>query len=242
MQVFGMALEVLKCSNCGAKVKIGVGVKSVACSACGRPVRRDDAKSSTVKSVAAPSAAAKAIAAKPVAAGVPGTAKVSVAAKAIATRRGEDDEEVDDEENEEFEWNEECLSELAQERLGEFESLYYDPKIPRDRLKTARNTHNDHLEDNERILVLYDDSEVGGTDDGFIITTDRFAWKNSGSEVMSFLWEEIDPEEIEYTEDGLTVMGEEVHIAHDSADELYATVGEFIIELSTLAAELAAED
>lgn len=161
----------------------------------------------------------------------------------LAVNTGRDDEEEDeDEDEEEFEWSEEGIVEYAMEALGQHDSLFFDPKIPPAKLKAATGIHKRSLARDERVLVLFDDTVFGGADDGFIITTEQFAWKNIMEDPKHFAWDEIDPDEVEWTAEGLTVMGEAVQVSQADGSVMYPALGEFIYEMASMAADLEEDD
>lgn len=148
----------------------------------------------------------------------------------------------DDEDDEDWEWTDENIVAYAQELMGSHDALFYAPKIPADKLKSARATHRASLERDEQVLVLFDDTVFGGADDGFIVTSERFAWKNIMESPKSFAWDEIDADEVDYSEEGLTVMGEAVQISQADGSVMYPALGEFIYEMALEAAEYDDED
>jgi hypothetical protein len=161
------------------------------------------------------------------------TLNVSGAAQKGAVASDDDEEEYD----EEFEWTEEGITEYAQECLGEHASLFFHPKVPKDKLKAARKVHDASLDSDERVLVLFDDTVFGGADDGFIVTVEQLAWKNIMEEPKQFYWSDIDPEQVEWSEEGLTVMDEAIQISQADGSVMYPALGEFIYEMASMAAE-----
>ncbi len=213
-----------------------------------KPVARPGAK---------PAAKADAAAEAPVAKGPGGGKKVNIAGKSAASgsvmaaatsslrnrpAAVEEDEEEDEDDDEEFEWTEENIVAYARECLGEHDSLFYDPNIPGAKLKAARGVHKGTLDRDERVLVLFDDTVFGGADDGFIITTEQIAWKNVMEDPKHFAWDEIDADEVEWSEEGLTVMGEAIQVSQADGAVMFPALGEFIYEMATMAADLEEED
>lgn len=169
-----------------------------------------------------------------------GSVNVAKSAPVAVNRRAQDDE--DEDEDEEWEWTEENIVAYARESLGEHDSLFYEPNIPPAKLKAARATHKATLDRNERVLVLFDDTVFGGADDGFIITTEQLAWKNIADDPKSYAWDEIDADEVEWSTDGLTVMGEAIQVSQADGSVLYPALGEFIYEMASMAAEWEEDD
>ncbi len=169
--------------------------------------------------------------------GAKGAAKGTI--KVALPDAADDDEDEDDED---WEWTDENIIAYAQEMMGQHDALFYAPKIPADKLKSARATHRASLERDEQVLVLFDDTVFGGADDGFIVTSERFAWKNIMESPKSFAWGEIDADEVDYSEEGLTVMGETVQISQADGSVMYPALGEFIYEMALEAAEYDDED
>ncbi len=161
---------------------------------------------------------------------------------AVAVNRSARDDEEEEGEDEDWEWTEENIVEYAREALGEHDSLFFEPNIPKEKLKAARSTHRASLDRDERVLVLFDDTVFGGADDGFIITTEQIAWKNITEDPKHFAWDEIDPDEVEWSGDGLSVMGEAIQVSQADGSVLYPALGEFIYEMASMAAEFEDEE
>ncbi len=168
---------------------------------------------------------------------------MAAAASSLRNRPASVEEDEDEDEDEEdFEWTEESIVALARESLGQHDSLFFDPSIPKEKLKAARGVHKGTLDRDERVLVLFDDTVFGGADDGFIVTTEQLAWKNIMEDPKHFAWDEIDADEVEWSEEGLTVMGEAIQVSQADGAVMYPALGEFIYEMASMAADLEEED
>ena len=148
----------------------------------------------------------------------------------------EAEETEEEEEGETFDWTEENITAFAQESLGSHDSLFFEPKIPAKKLKSARTMHADTLEHDEKVLVLFDDTVFGSAEEGFAITTDHFVWKNILEDPNALLWTEIDPDAIGWSETELTVNGTTVQLTQGDTKALYPALGNFISEMATMAA------
>jgi hypothetical protein len=80
---------------------------------------------------------------------------------------------------------------LARRHVGELEQVYYRPAIPPLKVRNARAVHAHHLEEDEPVAVLYDDTVFGSAKDGFLITPRRLCWKNVVSDPEVAEWRSI---------------------------------------------------
>jgi hypothetical protein len=88
------------------------------------------------------------------------------------------------------------LVDLAREHLGSASGVYFAPSIPSDKEARARAVHGAYLSAEEPVLVLYDDTVLGGSDDGFVLTPERLCWKNFLEHPRQVPWGGIDPADV----------------------------------------------
>lgn len=153
------------------------------------------------------------------------------------SHRDEPEEAAEEEEFDgpDFGWSDAEVQNAAREFLKTAESLYYAPEIPSSKEKNARETHKRVLERDEKILALYDDTVFGGADDGFVLTAKRLCWKNIMEDPQSLRWDEIDPDQVDWNDDAVVLMGHELQITLDEGKPLLRRLGELVQELSELA-------
>jgi hypothetical protein len=121
----------------------------------------------------------------------------------------EEEEETYDEETMQ-EWFDETRA-IALEHLTPGGSLYIAPNIPRDKIRTALQTHEEEFYENDNIVVLYD-PPGGGSDDGFVATPWGLFWKNRGEDPQVVWWEDLDLDDVELDDETLTIEGTAVRI------------------------------
>ena len=104
--------------------------------------------------------------------------------------RGNDDDEsegADDRDD---------LVAIARWHIGMGGRVFYAPSIPPDIEASARFAHDLHLPDDEGILVLHDGTVFGSAEEGFLITQERFCWKNPWESARQITWRALDREAI----------------------------------------------
>jgi hypothetical protein len=85
---------------------------------------------------------------------------------------------------------------LARWHIGMGGRVFYAPSIPPEIEANARFAHDLHLPDGEAILVLHDGTVFGSAEEGFVITQERFCWKNPWESARQITWRELDREAI----------------------------------------------
>ena len=111
--------------------------------------------------------------------------------------------------------DEAVLGLLRQHFTGE-ESTYLCPSISGKRELGARCVHARHLPNDERVLLLYDDTVFGSGDEGFLVTTQRLCWKNGKGRAHMIEWAQIDPDRM-YADKRKLMLG--VHAIEITGDE-----------------------
>jgi len=74
------------------------------------------------------------------------------------------------------------------------ESTSLCPSIPGKKELGARDAHALHLPNDERVIMLYDDTIFGSGDEGFLVTARRLCWKNAGERPHMVEWARLDPD------------------------------------------------
>jgi hypothetical protein len=118
------------------------------------------------------------------------------------------------------------LLELARQRLGTGPSIHYAPSIPPPKEQEARAAHALHLPLGEPLLVLYDGTLFGRSDDGFLITLERFCWKNLWSHPRMLAWEDLDPATVRPRIGKVELAGGTVDLSGELANGLAALLVE----------------
>lgn len=207
-----MALEILKCPNCGARAPASFAGAVAACEFCGAVL------SGLAMKPAAPAAA-------PAPAPVP-----SPAPAPERTRRAEPARPAARPSVETF--TEAELLDLARRRLGLHDSLYFDGNIPRAKLKAANDTHGAAI---GRVLVQYDDTLFGGADDGFVLTVNALHWKNLAEEPNALRWSDIDPGLVGATDDAVTLGQMKIDVVLEEGKPMIDGLARLISELAAWA-------
>ena len=101
---------------------------------------------------------------------------------------------------------------LARQHLSQEHAVYFAPGIPPDKEANARYIHEAHLPASEPILVLYDATVFGGAENGFVITPERFCWKNLLEHPRQVPWGELDPRSVVAEADRVRVAGGGVQV------------------------------
>ena len=201
-----MALEMLKCPNCGARVSAAFAGAVAACEFCGAVL-------SGVGLKAPPAVAPPAVA--PPAAAPPPAASPAVRPQAAPAAL-----------------TEEAVLDLARRRLGAPDSLYFDGAIPRKKLDAAYETHGRSI---SKVLVQYDDTLFGGADDGFVMTVTTLHWKNLAEDPKSLRWGDIDPAGVSVHEEGVTVRDHQIELVLEEAKPMRAGLARLISDLAAWA-------
>lgn len=259
-----MPLELLKCPSCGASLPAEVVGAVVTCGYCGRAVR--DARvtlpppelgQTVISRPPGPMTGARGARGREggpgsrfrrrVAGGTSGPPRVRVAierGKAPITlppgkvggvfRRRAFEKDV--ERLQSFGWTDDEIIDLANRMLGTHDDLYYAPNIPEEKLGVAHATHASMGPD-ERVLVLFDDTLFGGSDDGFSISARGIFWKNLADDPQSVGWDEIVPAQVSYEDEDHRIggLGEDLHLTHADAEVLAPRLHDLIVCLASLA-------
>jgi hypothetical protein len=106
---------------------------------------------------------------------------------------------------------EEHVLPLLREHFGVVDAVFVCPHVPPEKEIAARRAHAEHLPERERVLALYDASWFGrgAEHEGFVVTVNRFCWKNPRQAANTIEWRDLDPEEI-YPESERLVLGADV--------------------------------
>jgi hypothetical protein len=99
------------------------------------------------------------------------------------------------------------LAALARQRMGTRDPLYYAPEIPPSKARAARHTHAVHLPEPEALLVLYDGTLFGLSDEGFVVTPERLCWRNFLDAPKQIEWRELDAAAVVVEDGELRVCG-----------------------------------
>ncbi len=102
--------------------------------------------------------------------------------------------------------------------LTEGGRLYVAPSIPEAKEAKQRRAYASLLPEDERILLLYDDTLFGGGGDGFVVTARRLCWKNLGERPRSCLWGALRPESVDHEGAHLRIAGVEVSVTMEAED------------------------
>jgi len=202
-----MALEILKCPNCGARAPASFAGAVAACEFCGAVLSGLAMK---------PAAPAPAPAPAPVATPSPAPAPFAQEAARPGAAR----------------FTEAELVALARRRLGSHDSLYFHGSIPRGKLKAAHETHGDSI---GRVLVQYDDTLFGGADDGFVLTAAALHWKNLTESPRMLLWEDIDPSSVGSNDEGVTLSHQRIDVVLEEGKPMLAGIARLISDLAAWA-------
>ncbi len=206
-----MALEILKCPNCGARAPASFAGAVAACEFCGAVL-----SGLAMKPAPAP---APAPAATPSPAPAPERLRREEPVRPAARRSAEPFTEAE-------------LLDLARRRLGLHDSLYFDGTIPRAKLTAATETHGAAI---GRVLVQYDDTLFGGADDGFVLTVNALHWKNLAEEPNALRWSDIDPALVGSTDDAVTLGQRKIDVVLDEGKPMIEGLARLISELAAWA-------
>ncbi|MDG1478490.1 MAG: hypothetical protein P8R54_02820 [Myxococcota bacterium] len=80
---------------------------------------------------------------------------------------------------------------LARGHIGEQPAIFYAPALPDRKLRTVRTLHR--LPEDERVLVIIDDTLFGSASEGVVITSQRVCWKHLLDPPDAMLWSEMKP-------------------------------------------------
>ena len=206
-----MALEMLKCPNCGARVPASLAGSVAPCDFCGAVLSGLGLAPAPVPAPAPTPAAAPEPA--PVVARRPEKLR-SAARPAAAT------------------WTEADLLALARRRLGTRDSLYFDGSIPEKKLNAALETHGKSI---GRVLVQYDDTLFGGADDGFVLTGTALHWKNLAEEPQAVRWSDLDPATLGTEDSAVKVGSQKIDLVLEQGQAMIAELARLIADLAAWA-------
>ena len=85
---------------------------------------------------------------------------------------------------------------LAHQQLGLQEDDHYAPRIPPHKEAAMCAVHDLVPSVEEPVLVLYDDTLLGGARDGYIITPGQICWKNTFAAPRSISWRHLQEDEV----------------------------------------------
>lgn len=204
-----MALEILKCPNCGARAPASFAGSIAACEFCG----------AVLSGLAMKPAPAPAPPPAPVPAPAPGVQRRAEPVRRAAYRSASTFTEAE-------------MLELARRRLGLHDSLYFDGNIPRGKLEAASDTHGASI---GRVLVQYDDTLFGGADDGFVLTANALHWKNLTEEPRALRWGDIDPDLVGSTDDAVTLGQQKIDVVLEDGKPMIDGLARLITELAAWA-------
>lgn len=94
---------------------------------------------------------------------------------------------------------------LALKHLKKIDGVHYHPYIPRKKLVRALKAYQAVLRYGEQPVVLFDDTLFGGGDTGFVITTERFAWRGILMDAKARDWQHLEQELVEATKSGVKI-------------------------------------
>ena len=225
-----MALEVLKCPNCGGRVPASVAGKVSACEFCGAVL---SGVSLAPAPVAAP-APAPTPASAPIAAAPPEAPSARPLKHAQSLKHGHHAERAHPIGHKEVaaSFTEDDLLSLARTRLGAHDSLYFEGNIPKGKLKAAYETHGANI---GRVLVQYDDTLFGGADDGFVLTGAMLHWKNLAEDPKALRWSDIDPATVGAVDNSVTVGDQKIDVVLDQGKPMIAGLVRLVGELAAWA-------
>lgn len=204
-----MALEILKCPNCGAGVPASFAGAISACDFCGAVL--------SGLALRPPAAAPQAPPATDAARAV--TPPVVQRVRRRSGRAGATFTEAE-------------LLALARRRLGVVGSLYFDGGIPAGKLAAALKTHGRSI---GRVLVQYDDTFFGGADDGFVLTAAALHWKNLTEDPVALRWADIDPAAVEIDDDGVRLGDRKIDVVLEESRPMIHGLVRLICDLAAWA-------
>ena len=106
--------------------------------------------------------------------------------------------------------------ELALATLGRRERFHYAPYHPTAWLDKLFSIHRRHWPEEERALVIYDDTLGGSAEDGFIVTEKRLMWKNIFLSANSLEWSRLSPDDIHNTPTGIRIQEQKILVHVDA--------------------------
>src|SRR5262249_2068462 len=107
------------------------------------------------------------------------------------------------------------IVQLARERFGARNAVYYAPWVPREKEATARAVHGAHLPQTEPFLAVHAASGCGGAEAGFAVTAERLCWKNLFEHPRQIAWCELEPRSILAGGSHVAVAGGGVQLSGD---------------------------
>lgn len=126
----------------------------------------------------------------------------------------------------------EAIVRRARAHLGlAVDRVHFHPSIPPRKLQGATSVHGARLLPAESVAVLYDDTLLGSSADGWIITPLRLAWHNPSEEAHQLEWTQVEPGRVEEGAGKVLVHGQEIVMV---SSELVPGVVQLIQELAAL--------
>lgn len=104
------------------------------------------------------------------------------------------------------------LLQSAYTYLGKQSGLYYFPHIPKVKFQAAKESYCPGLPAEERPLVLYDDTLMGGADNGLILTGTAIYWRNVFTDPQYCTLEDLAQRDIAQTAHGVRADEDELSV------------------------------
>ena len=95
------------------------------------------------------------------------------------------------------------------------DGVHYRGAIPEDKLAKVCEVYR--LSDPQSVLILYDDTHFGGASEGFIVTASQFGFKVIADAPHLVTFRELNPGDVQYDGQQVTVRGEIVAMTGDVA-------------------------
>ena len=96
--------------------------------------------------------------------------------------------------------------------LGKRPRFYYHPHLPAAWQARLPEIYPQQWTPEERALILYDDTLMGGADDGFVVTTDRLLWRNTFHDPDCLSWQDLAQETVSVSGMGVKVSDCEIFV------------------------------
>jgi hypothetical protein len=113
------------------------------------------------------------------------------------------------------------MIELVRRHLGVRDELFVAPAIPEKKERNVRKLHR--IGPEERVLTLYDNTVFGSAEEGFVLTDQRFCWKESFEDPCSTPWGQLSAGQValrDAAEGFLEVQGRPLRLIGVHRDEL----------------------
>ncbi|MFT5681172.1 MAG: hypothetical protein ACI8RZ_002078 [Myxococcota bacterium] len=122
--------------------------------------------------------------------------------------------------------NSAVILKLARWYIGELPSVFFAPALPARKLNTARKLHG--LSEDERVLVIIDDTLFGSASEGIVITNQRVCWKHLLDPPDAMKWSDM-----KHRSDGRPVItGLSLTLQPDALAPLYELLSKVVDELT----------